>query len=534
MHRTPILIPVVLGIALTAMAQTDRRPADARESVSALVEKLTGADPQAREAAARALGRMGPAAEVAIERLVATFAGPDAYVSGAAAVALGQIGPAAVPALVRALGDKNASVRWSSAIALGRIGRAAGAAVPALVTSLSDTDDNVRYAAAIALGGLGEAARPAAPALTGALHDRADDVRAAARWALHEIDPQAVARQADLAVASAAIARLVPELMSELHVPGVSVALVRDRQVAWTGAYGVANAATRQPVTGNTAFEAASMSKPVFALLAMQLVEKRRLDLDRPLAGYADELFVPNQPERARVTARMVMTHTSGYPNWRPGGEEREGPLPLLFTPGSRYGYSGEGVFYLQRVVERITGEPLDRLAQARLFGPLGLVHSSYTWTPAIEETLATGHRDDGLVLTKSRYLHPNAAYTLYTTASDYACLLAEVLKADQGASTLVSRASVREMLKRQLALDSQEPVERPGNTGAERVYRGLGWGINATSHGDVAHHSGSNGTGFRCFSQFNPARGTALVVMTNGTRGGDLWTRLVAAVGDY
>ena len=535
MYRTPIVVLLVaLGIAGSAAAQADRQAAGVRESVSTLASRLSDPNPQAREAAARALGRMGTAAEPAIDRLVASFADPDVYVGGAAAVALGQIGTAAVPALVRALGDTNATVRWSAAIALGRMGTASSPAAPALVKAASDADDNVRYAAIIALGGLRQDARVALTAVSEALHDRADSVRAAARWALREIDPQAGVRQDDLAVASSTIARLVPALMAELHVPGVSVALVRDRQVAWTGVYGVANAASGRPVTKDTVFEAASMSKPVFALLAMQLVEKHQLDLDRPLTGYADELFVPNQPERARVTARMVLTHTSGYPNWRPGGEEREGPLPLLFTPGSRYGYSGEGVFYLQRVVERITGEPLDRLAQARLFGPLRLAHSSYAWTPVIAETLAAGHRDDGSVLTTSKYLHPNAAYSLYTTAEEYARLLVEVLKAGQGASSVVSRGLVGEMLKHQVALDSQEPIERPGNTGAERVYRGLGWAITSTPRGDVAHHSGSNSTGFKCFSQFDPARGTALVVMTNGTRGGDLWTRLVAAIGDF
>jgi CubicO group peptidase (beta-lactamase class C family) len=511
-------------------AQRVSQPAD----VARLVDALKGGDPQGREAAALALGRVGPEAAAAVEALVATFSDPDIYLRGAAAVALAQIGQAAVPALIRALGDAKAEVRWSAAIAIGRAGQAGRAAIPALITAVSDTDDNVRYTSAVALGGLRSAASDAVPALTGALHDRADSVRAAARRSLQQIAPEAAAGPTDRASVIAAVDRLVPALMAELHVPGVSIALIQDRQVAWSNVYGVRSASTREPVTKETAFEAASMSKPVFGLLAMQLVDERRLDLDRPLAEHAEELFVPDQAERRVVTARMVMTHTSGYPNWRPGGEEREGPLPLLFAPGLRYGYSGEGFFYLQRVVERITGEPLDRRAQARLFGPLGLQHSSYAWTPAIEAALATGHKDDGSVLTKSKYTHPNAAYTLYTTAEDYARLLVEVMKAARGASALVSQASVREMLKHQLALDSQEPVERPGNTGAERVYRGLGWSINTTARGDVLHHGGSNGTGFRCFSQFSPDRGTGLVILTNGTRGGDLWTRLVASIGDF
>ena len=137
-------------------------------------------------------------------------------------------------------------------------------------------------------------------------------------------------------------------------------------------------------------------------------------------------------------------------------------------------------------------------------------------------------------MLTKSKYTHPNAAYTLYTTAEDYARLLVEVMKAGRGGSALISAASIREMLRHQVTLESGEPVERPGRAGGTAVFRGLGWAINATALGDVAHHSGSNGTGFRCFSQFAAARGTGIVILTNGTQGGELWTRLVASVGDF
>ena len=315
-----------------------------------------------------------------------------------------------MPALIRALGDANAEVRWSAAIALGRVGRAGGTAIPALIKALADTDGNVRYVAAVTLGGLGTAARDARPALVEVLHDRDDSVRAAARLSLQQVAPDAGPGRAELANVSATINRLAPSLMAELKVPGVSVALIHDRQVAWSAVYGVANATTRAPVTKETAFEAASMSKPIFGLLAMQLVEQKRLDLDRPLVGYADELLVPDLADKGVVTARMTLSHTSGYPNWRPGGEEREGPIPLLFTPGSRFGYSGEGIFYLQRVVEHITGQPLDRLAQGRLFGPLGLQHSGYAWTSAIGATQATGHKNDGTELKQSKYRHPNAA----------------------------------------------------------------------------------------------------------------------------
>jgi CubicO group peptidase (beta-lactamase class C family) len=358
-------------------------------------------------------------------------------------------------------------------------------------------------------------------------------VRRGATLALRQIAPGGRTGQLGREALIATFDRLVPVLMNELHVPGVSIALIQDRKVAWSKGYGFKNASTRDPVTNETVFEAASMSKPIFALLAMQLVERQRINLDRPLIEYRQESSIPDQPERRLVTARMVLSHTSGYPNWRPGGEEREGPIPLLFRPGSRFSYSGEGVFYLQRVVEQITGQPLDRWAIDNLFQPLGLGHTNYAWTTAIEPQLATGHRDDGSVLTKSKYTHPNAAYSLYTTAEDYARLLVEVLGAERDGSRLISQKSVREMLTHQVRLDSRDPIERPGEASGSAVYWGLGWSINATAQGDIAHHSGSNQTGFRCFSQFSFSRGTGIVILTNSTNGGELWTRLVAAIGD-
>ena len=526
------LVLVLVLVSIFVLPLLSKKAASAAD-IPALIGALKDSDPLVRENAATALGWLGEAAREAVEPLVAALGDEDVYLRGAASVALGRIGAAAVPALVRALGDANAEVRRSAAIACGRLGSPGRGALPALIKAMADKDENVRFAAAVALGGLGAAAQDAVPALTGALPDRDPDVRGGAALALQQIAPGDRTGRINPEALVATLDRLVPELMSEHHVPGVSIALIRDRQVTWRKGYGVRNADSKEPVSAETVFEAASMSKPIFALLTMQLVDRRKLDLDRPLVDYGHELIVPDLAERRLVTARMVLSHTSGFPNWRPGGEEREGAIPLLFTPGSRFSYSGEGIFYLQRMVERITGQPLDRWAARNLFQPLGLTFSGYAWSPEIETQLASGHRDDGAVLTKSKYLHPNAAYTLYTTAAEYARLLVEVMKAGRDGSPLLSRQSACEMLRHQVRLDARDPMERPGAARGTAVFWGLGWSLNATAQGDIAHHSGSNSTGFRCFSQFSPCRGSGIVILTNGSGGGELWTRLVAAIGD-
>ncbi|WLT32029.1 serine hydrolase [Geothrix sp. PMB-07] len=494
---------------------------------------MSDPEPKVREAAAAALGRQGVGARAAVEPLVSVLGHEDAYLRGVAADALSQIGEAAVPALTRSLGHDNPKVRHSAAIALGRMGAAGRAAAPELMRSLSDSDGMIRYAAVVALGEFGPSAREAGPALTQLLSDREEAVRRAATQALDRVAPDSRRSQLTLPALAATLDRLVPLLMGETHVPGVSIAIIQDRQVTWSKGYGVRRAGSREPVTRDTVFEAASMSKPIFGLVAMQLVDQQRLELDRPLVAYGEERFVPDVPEKRRVTARMVLSHTSGFPNWRPGGEELEGPIPLLFQPGSRFTYSGEGIFYLQRRIEYLTGQPLDQWAERSLFGPLGLTSTGYAWTPALGSRLASGHRDDGSVLTTSAYRHPNAAYTLYTTAEEYARLLVEMLRAEQGRSSLLSRQAAQEMLKHQVAVGSREPMERPGVAQGLQVYWGLGWSLNTTAQGDIAHHSGANSTGFRCFSQFSPSRGTGLVILTNGTQGGELWTRLIAAIGD-
>ncbi|MFN7141390.1 MAG: cyanophycinase, partial [Limisphaerales bacterium] len=173
---------------------------------------------------------------------------------------------------------------------------------------------------------------------------------------------------------------VVPELMQKWKVPGVSIAAIRNHKLSWTGQYGIKTVGKTEKVEATTIFEAASMSKPVFAYVVLQLAQEGLLDLDQPLVEILGKPYIETDDRHKRITARMVLTHTSGFPNWRPGGSRSNGPIPIHFEPGTQMRYSGEGFLFLQRAVEKLTGMPLNDLVQQRLFQPLGMTNSSYVW----------------------------------------------------------------------------------------------------------------------------------------------------------
>src|SRR5215216_5575115 len=172
------------------------------------------------------------------------------------------------------------------------------------------------------------------------------------------------------------IARLqsrIPGLMKEGEVPGLSIALIKDSNIIWSRGFGFKNAETKEPVDDSTLFEAASLSKPVFAYAVLKMVEKGQLDLDAPLSGYLPG-YIENDERAKLITARRVLSHTTGFPNWRPMGK----PLVIHFTPGEKFSYSGEGFVYLQKVVERVAGEALNDFLRKSVFEPLGMNNSTF------------------------------------------------------------------------------------------------------------------------------------------------------------
>jgi CubicO group peptidase (beta-lactamase class C family) len=346
--------------------------------------------------------------------------------------------------------------------------------------------------------------------------------------------------------------RNLPRLLELSSVPGLAIAVVDGGRV-WTRGFGQAVEETRQSVSEQTEFEAASLGKPVFACAVLRLADGGLLDLDRPLFDY---LPTPeaNNPRMRRVTPRHVLSHTSGLPNWR----QQPGPLEPASEPGKKFSYSGEAFFYLQRVVEAVTRKPFSRIMREQVLDPLGMRETSYVWLASFESRMAAGYDGQekrldvqaaigrrtleiaehwGTPLTDwlydeaaravplinpqwpplPLYMVPNAATSMLTTVSDYAKFLTRVV-APEGAPGLgLSAAGRRAMMSPYVRLNSA-------------LSWGLGWGIQRDEHGDVLWHWGANNS-FRNFVIADPANHRAVVVFTNSENGPRIYERVIVAV---
>lgn len=340
----------------------------------------------------------------------------------------------------------------------------------------------------------------------------------------------------------AGLEKRIRESMAARQVPGVSIALIRDARIAWTGHFGVRDLSSGVPVDDATVFSAQSMSKPVFAYRVMKLSEQGVLDLDAPLTRYTRDAFVNNDPRLHEITARRVLSHTTGLPNWRAPDD----PLRINFAPGSKWSYSGEGYHYLQTVVSRLTGHIDDtecsafemgyrvcasdfgEYMQSHLLRPFGMTSSGYAFTPAMQQALATPHDTAGKALPSSPPSGPaiaryGSAGALMTTATDYARFLIEVMQPKPPDDYRLTEASRSEMLRPQIE----------AGTSPIKASWALGWQIWHLEPGTVVAHGGDF-DGWHSQSAFSPERRNGFVILTNGEGGlGLIWTDLLTPLVD-
>ncbi|WP_197411476.1 MULTISPECIES: serine hydrolase domain-containing protein [unclassified Sphingopyxis] len=357
-------------------------------------------------------------------------------------------------------------------------------------------------------------------------------------------------------IPSETLVQELPHLMRIAGVPGVAIAVVDRGRLAWSRSFGVKNVLTRDPVREDTLFEAASMTKPVFAYVVMRLADEKRLDLDKPLARYRRPANLGIDPNLELITARQVLAHSTGLPNWA------SEPLVTSSAPGSRYTYSGEAFIWLQLVVETIMGMGLGSVMQAKLFGPAGMSHSSFGWDEAIARSVVFGHSEppegeqklpsqptrelgDRLLRVASKWRKPIASWTyedsvaamretdpktppsthdllvnsaggLLMTASDYAKFMVLMMDRPGRADWEISDAARRAMLTPQLEVRGRD------------ISRGLGWELEQSSSGQLFQHSGSNYGIFKTLGVGDARSGRAIVVFTNAANGNALASRIV------
>ena len=343
----------------------------------------------------------------------------------------------------------------------------------------------------------------------------------------------------------------LPRLMELAQVPGVGLGVVQRRILVWSHYGGVADAKKQNPITTASLFPAASLGKPVFAYAVLRMSQKGEIDLDRPLHEFLNDSTL--QDARAsKITARHVLSHSTGLVNWRDQAGEA---LVPRFEPGTRFGYSGEGFYVLQRAVEKITGTGFEQFMQDRVFQPLGMTSSTYLWRSDADPRLVAGHRalepfynrdfaselwqiiqasgqplkdwnSDRIVETMTKRnpsgkppqpngTVPNVAFSLLTTVQDYCAFLGEltVPKSKEFALTPETRA------------DLMQPYSRINSA----LSWGLGWGLEQQVDKRFLWQWGDNG-GWKNFVLTDLIGDSAVVIFTNGSNGMHIAERAINA----
>ena len=328
---------------------------------------------------------------------------------------------------------------------------------------------------------------------------------------------------------------VVQQLMKQFNVPGVSIAVIKDFKIVATYAYGVADVETGAPVTAETMFQAASISKPVAAMVSLKAVQNGRFSLDQDVNTILKswKLQDASFTKERRVTPRSLMSHTSGtgdgfgFPGYAP-----RTPLPsipqildgvqppsnlravrLERAPLTGFKYSGGAVLIQQLALMDAVGKPFEEVAREWVLDPIAMTHSTFEQplAPRRERQAARGHNQMGARMGDPWHIYPEqAAAGLWTTPADLARFAIEVQLSLLGKSNRVlSQTTVREMVT-------------PVGVGPY----GVGFQINKEGEGWYFMHGGSN-WGFQCDLIAHLVHGYGAVIMTNGDGGGALISRL-------
>lgn len=282
----------------------------------------------------------------------------------------------------------------------------------------------------------------------------------------------------------------IDEQMRLLEIPGLSIAFVNGDKMVYDNYKGVTNIDTQEKVNEKTLFDAASMSKTVFSVFVLKLVDQGLIDLDTPLYKYMEYPDIAYDERYKKITTRMVLSHTSGFPNLRYLNDKGEynpnNKLTISFEPGTQFQYSGEGYQYLSKVIAHLKGiqeNELQDLMETEIFEPLEMDESSFVWNDYLEAHRAKGHfrgkRNDGWSINANNP-NFNPAASLQSNVSAFSNFLVAIMN-----NTLLSDKSYQELTKIQSTSSATEKSK-------SRNY-GLGIVIEPSAGGTNYMHGGDN-----------------------------------------
>ena len=336
----------------------------------------------------------------------------------------------------------------------------------------------------------------------------------------------------------------IQRLKNAGNVHGLTISIVTRDSILFQKAYGSRNLEEKQPLETSHNFYAASFSKSLFAFIVMKLVDQGRIDLDKPLVDYLDNPLysydfpkdyegykdLVNDKRYEKITARMCLSHTTGFPNWRylgKSGINMEKPLEIEFEPGTFYSYSGEGIQLLQFVVEQITNKSLEELAQEYVFEPFEMNMTSFLWQKRFDTNYAVGHYKKRKTLDRKKRNQEYAAGSMDTTPEDYAKFIQAML-AQKG----LSKTGYDEFFKPQIRIESKQQfgknrwITTTENNAIELSYA-LGFGTYKTPFGKAIFKEGHI-QGWEHYTVFYPSHNLGIVIMSNSSNGESIFKELL------
>ncbi len=317
-----------------------------------------------------------------------------------------------------------------------------------------------------------------------------------------------------------ALQNKIPEWLQSYDVPSVSATAIENGEIVWSGTFGRQDSVT--PANENTLYLSASIAKPLTTEVFLRLATQGKVSLDESMAKYWLDPDIEDDPMAKSLTARHVLTHQTGFKNWR---RMTNGRLRFERPPGEEVGYSGEGFFYLVRFVEKKLGKPFNVIAGETLFGPTGLTNSSLVHQDWFEGRLAQPYIEKGEWRNTFKVENAFGAGGLRTTSADYAKFLLAIMN-NEGVSESLRREQFQ--ISKNQYKKCIESVPREGVC-PQKLGFGLGWYVYDFKDEQIIGHTGAN-SGERTLAVFSPDKKSGLVVMTNGANG----NYVIFAIAEY